>query len=203
MVVWRRFTGGPPCALACHSPSILLLVVAARSSRGAQRSPSDTFEALVQRYIEVRRDAGALSRAAIDTRAEGLKRLLREVQAIDPVVLSAEQRIDHATVVGQLEGTIFDLDVAAAVGEGSELYLQDRVAGGSDGSTGRPRHQGSRRGGTVEGPDGAPQRGACEPENAAEAFHRQRDLPGRRVAQRSSRRTWPPLPGRPARPLPT
>ena len=103
---------------------ILLLVVAARSSRGAQRSPSDTFEALVQRYIEVRRDAGALSRAAIDARAEDLKRLLREVQAVDPAVLSAEQRIDLATVVGQLEGTIFELDVLRPWEKDPELYLQ-------------------------------------------------------------------------------
>ena len=103
---------------------ILLLIVAARSSRGAQRSPSDAFEALVQRYIEVRRDAGTLSRAAIDARAEGLKRLLREAQAVDPAVLSAEQRIDLATVVGQLEGTIFELDVLRPWERDPELYLQ-------------------------------------------------------------------------------
>src|SRR4029453_7052768 len=81
VVVWRRYTGGPSVRARGSIALILLLVVAARASRGAQRSPSDTFEALVQRYIEVRRDAGALSRAAIDERAEGLKRLLREVRA--------------------------------------------------------------------------------------------------------------------------
>jgi hypothetical protein len=103
---------------------ILLLVVAARSSRGAQRSPSDTFEALVQRYIEVRRDAGALSAPPSTRGQRAPKRLLREVAAIDPVVLSAEQRIDHATVVGQLEGTIFELDVLRPWEKDPELYLQ-------------------------------------------------------------------------------
>jgi uncharacterized protein (DUF885 family) len=103
---------------------ILLLVVGARSPRGAQRSPSDTFEALVQRYIEVRRDSGALSRAAIDARAAGLKRLLREVQAAEPALLSAEQRVDHATIVGQLEGMIFELEVLRPWEKDPELYLQ-------------------------------------------------------------------------------
>ena len=52
--------------------------------RGPSAPPSDSFEALVQRYIDQRRDSGNLARAAIEARLAAQKELLREVRAIAP-----------------------------------------------------------------------------------------------------------------------
>ena len=104
--------------------TLALMVLAAVAGARAQRSPSDSFEALVQRYIDQRRDSGNLARAAIEARLAAQKELLREVRAIAPGGLSAEQRIDHATIVGQLEGSIFELDVLRPWEKDPELYLQ-------------------------------------------------------------------------------
>jgi len=104
--------------------ALVLAVLAAAPGAKAQRSLSDSFETLVQRYIDQRRDSGNLARAAIDARLAAQKELLREVRAIAPAALSAEQRIDHATIVGQLEGSIFELDVLRPWEKDPELYLQ-------------------------------------------------------------------------------
>lgn len=102
----------------------LTLVVATLATTLAQRSASDTFEGLVQRYIEQRRDSGNLARAAIDARTAALEDLLRQLRAIDPGPLSAEQRIDYATIVGQLDGSIYELKALRQWERDPELYLQ-------------------------------------------------------------------------------
>lgn len=102
----------------------IALALAAVAPIRAEQVASDGFEALVQRYIEQRRDAGNLSRAAIDGRAASLKALLADVRAIAPAALSPEQRIDHAAIVGQLDGTLFELEVLRPWEKDPELYLQ-------------------------------------------------------------------------------
>ncbi|MFN2447392.1 MAG: DUF885 domain-containing protein [Vicinamibacterales bacterium] len=102
----------------------LALVVSAVPGAGTQPSASDSFETLVQQYIDQRRDSGNLARPAIETRLATQRELLREVRAIAPGALSPEQRIDHAAIVGQLEGSIFELDVLRPWEKDPELYLQ-------------------------------------------------------------------------------
>lgn len=106
------------------SLTLALAVLAAGAGARAQRSPGDAFEALVQQYLDQRRDSGNLARAAIEARLAAQKQSLREVRAIAPGGLSPEQRIDHATIVGQLEGAIFELDVLRPWEKDPELYLQ-------------------------------------------------------------------------------
>ncbi|MFN8061353.1 MAG: DUF885 domain-containing protein [Vicinamibacterales bacterium] len=102
-----------------------LLLLSAGWLVSAQRSASDAFEALVQTFIEMRRDGGgSLARSAIDARTTAQKALLRDLRAVEPAGLSAEQRIDRALVVGQLEGTIFEQEVLRPWEKNPELYLQ-------------------------------------------------------------------------------
>jgi uncharacterized protein (DUF885 family) len=106
-------------------PLIALALAGVATASGlARQSSNDRFELLVQRYIEQRRDSGNLSRAAIDRRTTALKDLRSQVRAVDPAGLSAEQRIDHATIVGQLDGTIYELEVLRPWEKDPELYLQ-------------------------------------------------------------------------------
>jgi uncharacterized protein (DUF885 family) len=102
----------------------LALVLACMLPATAPLAQSDRFETLVQRFIEQRRDSGNLNRSAIDARVSSLKALLRDVRAIDATALSAEQRIDHAAIVGQLDGTIYELEVLRPWERDPELYLQ-------------------------------------------------------------------------------
>ncbi len=93
--------------------------------QSARVSTSDSFEALIQKFVENRREAGGnLSRAAIGARIAAHKSLLNEVRAIQPGALSPEQRIDHALMIGQLEGTIFEQEVLRPWEKNPELYLQ-------------------------------------------------------------------------------
>ena len=65
-----------------------------------------------------------MSRTAIDGRIAAQKALLQEVRAVDPGPLSAEQQIDRALMVGQLEGTIFEQETLRPWEQNPELYLQ-------------------------------------------------------------------------------
>jgi uncharacterized protein (DUF885 family) len=92
----------------------------------AQVAPSgEHFERLVQRFVEMPRGSAAdLSRAAIDARIAAQKALLQEVRAVDARPLSAEQQIDRALMVGQLEGNIFEQETLRPWEQNPELYLQ-------------------------------------------------------------------------------
>src|SRR6185312_9488501 len=82
-------------------------------------------EQLVQRFAEMPRGSGAeLSRAAIEGRVAAQKALLQEVRAVDPSPLTAEQQIDWALMVGQLEGNIFEQETLRPWEQNPELYLQ-------------------------------------------------------------------------------
>ena len=106
-------------------PVASAIVISAVWLGSVQSTPSDTFEALIQKYVDDRRSAtGNLARAAIDARITSQKNLLREVRAIEPAALSPEQRIDHALLVGQLEGAIFEQEVLRPWEKNPELYLQ-------------------------------------------------------------------------------
>ena len=113
-------------ALLRYAPLMALLAVLSASGARplAQPSPGDAFEALVQRYIDQRRDTGAMSRAAIEGRVAAQRALLRQVRAVPAAPLTPEQRIDHAAIVGQLEGGIHELDVLRQWERDPELYLQ-------------------------------------------------------------------------------
>jgi uncharacterized protein (DUF885 family) len=102
------------------------VVVTAAWLAHAQAPPSgDQFERLVQRYVDMPRGSGAdLSQAAIAARIAAQKSLLQEVRAADPAPLSAEQQIDWALMVGQLEGTIFEQETLRPWEQNPELYLQ-------------------------------------------------------------------------------
>jgi uncharacterized protein (DUF885 family) len=102
------------------------VVVAAAWLAQAQGPPSgDQFERLIQRFVDIPRGSAAdLSRAAIGARIAAQKALLHEVRAVDPVPLSAEQQIDWALMVGQLEGTIFEQETLRPWEQNPELYLQ-------------------------------------------------------------------------------
>jgi uncharacterized protein (DUF885 family) len=92
---------------------------------GTQNRTRDAFEALIDQYVADRRSAtGNLQRAAIEGRIAAQKKLLEQVRAIDADALSPEQRIDHALLIGQLEGTIFDQEVLRPWEKNPELYLQ-------------------------------------------------------------------------------
>jgi uncharacterized protein (DUF885 family) len=93
--------------------------------QSAQVSTNDAFEALIQKFVEVRREGSSnLSRAEIDARIAAQKNLLKEVRAIQPDALSPEQRIDHALIIGQLDGMIFEQEVLRPWEKNPELYLQ-------------------------------------------------------------------------------
>lgn len=102
----------------------LALALLAVGSLAATQPSTDAFEVLVQRYIDQRRDLGSLSRSAIETRVASQKALLGEVRAVSTTGLSPEQRIDHAAIVGQLEGAIFEAEVLQPWERDPELYLQ-------------------------------------------------------------------------------
>lgn len=102
----------------------LALALSAAFPGAAQHPASDSFEALVQRYIDQRRDSGNLNRTAIGARVAAQKDLLRQVRAVAPNGLSPEQRIDRLVVVGQLEGSIVEQDVLRPWEKDPELYLQ-------------------------------------------------------------------------------
>lgn len=103
--------------------SALVLAVSTMAV-SARQSTSEAFEALVQRYIDSRRDASGLSRAAIDTRIGFQKALLQRVRSVAPSDLSPEQRIDRATIIGQLEGSVFEAETLRPWERDPELYLQ-------------------------------------------------------------------------------
>jgi uncharacterized protein (DUF885 family) len=91
----------------------------------AQGTANATFEALIEKFVENRRSAGSsLAQSAIGARITAQKDLLRQVRAVDPGPLSPEQRIDHALMIGQLEGTIFEQEVLRPWAKDPELYLQ-------------------------------------------------------------------------------
>ncbi len=102
----------------------LALALSAAFPGAAQQSASDTFEALVQRYIDQRRDSGNLNRAAIEARVAAQKDLLGQLRAVAPGGLSPEQRIDRLVVVGQLDGSVFEQEVLRPWEKDPELYLQ-------------------------------------------------------------------------------
>lgn len=108
------------------SPAVVTALVVSTVWLGLAQGPaSESFEALIQRYVEMRRNVGgSLARAAIEERITAHKNLLREARAIEPAALSPEQRIDRALVIGQLEGTIFDQEVLRPWEKDPELYLQ-------------------------------------------------------------------------------
>lgn len=103
---------------------VLVLAVSAALPGTAHQSTSESFEALVQRYIDQRRESGNLAREAIEARVAAQRDLLRHVRAVAPGSLSPEQRIDRLVVIGQLEGSIFELDVLRPWKKDPELYLQ-------------------------------------------------------------------------------
>ena len=103
---------------------VLVLAVSAVLPGTAHQSTSESFEALVQRYIDQRRESGNLAREAIEARVAAQRDLLRHVRAVAPGSLSPEQRIDRLVVIGQLEGSIFELDVLRPWAKDPELYLQ-------------------------------------------------------------------------------
>ncbi len=107
-----------PAVVAALAVSVIWL-------RSGQEPASESFEALIQRYVENRRSAtGSLARGTIEARTAANKNLLREVRAIEPTALSPEQRIDRALIIGQLEGTIFEQEVLRPWEKDPELYLQ-------------------------------------------------------------------------------
>lgn len=123
VVGWRsRMTRSLLFALA----SVLTVGALLTSSRVvAQSGASASFEALVQKYVEGRRgSASSFARAAIQARLDTQKSLLAEVRAVAPAALSAEQRIDRALMIGQLEGAIFEQDVLRPWENDPEIYLQ-------------------------------------------------------------------------------
>jgi uncharacterized protein (DUF885 family) len=108
-------------------PALLLgVVVAAACFVQAQGpAPGDHLERLIQRFVDMPRGSSAdLSRAAIEGRIASQRALLHEVRAVDPVPLSAEQQIDRALMVGQLEGTIFEQETLRPWEQNPELYLR-------------------------------------------------------------------------------
>ena len=120
----RRRVLLPAFALAVQTAWLCSAQPAAPAA-AAGVSPADSFEALIQKFVENRREAtGNLSRAAIDGRIAAQKTLLTQVRAIQPDALSPEQRIDHALMIGQLEGTIFEQEVLRPWEKNPELYLQ-------------------------------------------------------------------------------
>lgn len=104
--------------------AIPLASVAPLGLHAAQPSPTGDFEALVQTYVDARRAPVDLSRKGIDARIAGDKALLARVRAVPPGPLSAEQKIDRALVIGQLEGTIFEQETLRPWAKNPELYLQ-------------------------------------------------------------------------------
>jgi uncharacterized protein (DUF885 family) len=106
--------------------SLGAVVVAAAWLVQAQGPPSgDHLERLIQRFVDVPRGSSVdLSREAIEGRIAAQKALLQEVRAVDRGPLSAEQQIDWALMVGQLEGTIFEQETLRPWEQNPELYLQ-------------------------------------------------------------------------------
>ena len=101
-------------------------------------SVSTRFEALIERYVKERSGGGAdLSVGAIRKRVEGQKAQRSEFAAIPADPLSSEQRIDRLAVLGQLDGSIYELETIRSWERNPEQYVQlTSVAGAmSDEST--------------------------------------------------------------------
>ena len=82
--------------VACVAAVLALFVTLA----GQVPDQSEVFEALVKRYLDLRRPFSSdVSAAAITKRVADYKALLREMEAVRPRILSREQQVDWKVIM--------------------------------------------------------------------------------------------------------
>ncbi len=112
-----------------HKRFALLLAavgMAAAVLSGAVRDDTDgpRLDAVVEKFLETRRDASEGMVASAARRAAAFRVLRDELLAIPPAGLPPEQQIDWLALKGQIAGHLHNLEILRAWEKNPELFLQ-------------------------------------------------------------------------------
>jgi uncharacterized protein (DUF885 family) len=106
--------------------SSTIVAIAAALLAGAARTDTDaaSLDAVVEKFMKLRRDSSAGVAASAARRATTFRTLRDDLQAIPPARLTLEQQIDWMALKGQIAGTLHDLETLRAWEKNPELFVQ-------------------------------------------------------------------------------